>query len=143
MPAGTRRGSSTVAIGAAVMSRASSTSNSHVGLLEREQPTAVLDDVGAGDAHGPVHAAVLAQERRAVQGGSAGPAPAGAVLVWTQLHGVVGLEVAGRFEGMGHPPRRCSSPPWTRSPTASHWPDRHRRPRSAAAGAPIPAPGTD
>ncbi|MFI1382652.1 hypothetical protein [Embleya sp. NPDC020886] len=26
------------------------------------------------------------------------------MLVWTQLHGVIGLEVAGRFTGMGHTP---------------------------------------
>ncbi|WP_406288570.1 TetR/AcrR family transcriptional regulator [Embleya sp. NBC_00896] len=33
---------------------------------------------------------------------NAGPALAGAVLTWTQLHGIVGLEVAGQFTGMGH-----------------------------------------
>lgn len=27
---------------------------------------------------------------------------AGAVLAWSQLHGAVGLETAGQFEGMGH-----------------------------------------
>jgi AcrR family transcriptional regulator len=33
---------------------------------------------------------------------AAGAALAGAVLVWSQLHGTVSLEVAGQYEGMGH-----------------------------------------
>ncbi|MEU6775215.1 TetR/AcrR family transcriptional regulator [Streptomyces sp. NPDC046759] len=33
---------------------------------------------------------------------SQGTALAGAVLVWTQLHGAVSLEVSGQFQGMGH-----------------------------------------
>ncbi|GAA2966201.1 TetR/AcrR family transcriptional regulator [Streptomyces enissocaesilis] len=32
----------------------------------------------------------------------AGPVLAGAVLAWAQVHGAVGLEVAGQFAGMGH-----------------------------------------
>lgn len=35
-------------------------------------------------------------------GDAAGAALAGAVLVWSQLHGTVSLEVAGQYEGMGH-----------------------------------------
>uniref|UniRef100_A0AAU2VIJ0 TetR/AcrR family transcriptional regulator n=1 Tax=Streptomyces sp. NBC_00008 TaxID=2903610 RepID=A0AAU2VIJ0_9ACTN len=34
--------------------------------------------------------------------GSAAGALAGALLAWAQLHGSVGLEAAGQFEGMGH-----------------------------------------
>ncbi|MGX1886676.1 TetR/AcrR family transcriptional regulator [Streptomyces sp. NPDC055287] len=34
--------------------------------------------------------------------GDAGPALAGAVLAWAQVHGAVSLEVAGQFTGMGH-----------------------------------------
>lgn len=37
--------------------------------------------------------------------GAAGVALAGAVLAWTRLHGVVGLEVEGHFTGMGHDPQ--------------------------------------
>ncbi|MDG9717989.1 TetR/AcrR family transcriptional regulator [Streptomyces sp. DH24] len=35
-------------------------------------------------------------------GADAGTVLAGAVLSWAQLHGAVGLEVAGQFAGMGH-----------------------------------------
>lgn len=35
-------------------------------------------------------------------GGSAGAALAGAVLAWSHMHGAIGLEVSGQFEGMGH-----------------------------------------
>lgn len=35
-------------------------------------------------------------------GGSAGVALAGAVLAWSHMHGAIGLEVSGQFEGMGH-----------------------------------------
>ena len=43
----------------------------------------------------------MAQWARA-SGGSAGAALAGAVLAWSQMHGAIGLEVSGQFEGMGH-----------------------------------------
>ncbi|WP_329456684.1 TetR/AcrR family transcriptional regulator [Streptomyces sp. NBC_01497] len=34
----------------------------------------------------------------------AGPALAGSVMAWTRMHGVVSLDVAGQFSGMGHKP---------------------------------------
>ncbi|MFD9002583.1 TetR/AcrR family transcriptional regulator [Streptomyces sp. NPDC059582] len=40
--------------------------------------------------------------RGGVPAGAEGVALAGAVLVWTQLHGAIGLEVSGQFKGMGH-----------------------------------------
>ncbi|MEV5548459.1 TetR/AcrR family transcriptional regulator [Streptomyces sp. NPDC052309] len=47
-------------------------------------------------------AAVAEWAARHVPAGDEGVALAGAVLAWTGLHGVIGLEVAGQFAGMGH-----------------------------------------
>ncbi|MFI1167529.1 TetR/AcrR family transcriptional regulator [Streptomyces sp. NPDC020801] len=47
-------------------------------------------------------AAVAEWVRGHMPAGDAGIALAGAVLVWAQLHGAVGLEVSGQFTGMGH-----------------------------------------
>jgi AcrR family transcriptional regulator len=46
--------------------------------------------------------AVAAWARDHVPEGGEGSALAGAVLAWAHLHGAVGLEVAGQFQGMGH-----------------------------------------
>lgn len=46
--------------------------------------------------------AVAAWARTRVPAGAEGVALAGAVLSWTHMHGAVGLEVSGQFEGMGH-----------------------------------------
>ncbi|KAB1145682.1 TetR/AcrR family transcriptional regulator [Streptomyces luteolifulvus] len=47
-------------------------------------------------------AAVAEWVRRHVPAGAEGAALAGAVLAWSHLHGAIGLEVSGQFEGMGH-----------------------------------------
>ncbi|MGW1890826.1 TetR/AcrR family transcriptional regulator [Streptomyces sp. NPDC002004] len=46
--------------------------------------------------------AVAGWAREQVPAGEEGAALAGVVLVWSQLHGAVGLEVSGQFTGMGH-----------------------------------------
>ncbi|MFS4096828.1 TetR/AcrR family transcriptional regulator [Streptomyces sp. AF1A] len=47
-------------------------------------------------------AAVAEWARTEVSAGAEGIALAGAVLVWAQVHGTVGLEVSGQFTDMGH-----------------------------------------
>ena len=46
--------------------------------------------------------AVAEWARAHVPAGAEGAALAGGVLGWTSMHGAVGLEVSGQFEGMGH-----------------------------------------
>lgn len=56
----------------------------------------------------PAVASWVAQEGGVPEGeggGAAGRALAGAVLAWSLMHGVVSLEVASQFGGMGHDPR--------------------------------------
>ncbi|QOV33641.1 TetR/AcrR family transcriptional regulator [Streptomyces ferrugineus] len=47
-------------------------------------------------------AAVAQWARGEVSARSEGVALAGAVLAWSHMHGAIGLEVSGQFEGMGH-----------------------------------------
>ncbi|MFF4505204.1 TetR/AcrR family transcriptional regulator [Streptomyces sp. NPDC001401] len=47
-------------------------------------------------------AAVAQWARPRAAGGSEGVALAGAVLAWAHMHGSIGLEVSGQFNGMGH-----------------------------------------
>lgn len=67
-----------------------------------EPSPAVRPLVGQMAAWTAQDAAVAAWARSGVPEGAEGTALAGAVLVWSQVHGAVGLEVSGQFGGMGH-----------------------------------------
>ncbi|MEU7061412.1 TetR-like C-terminal domain-containing protein [Streptomyces sp. NPDC046197] len=67
-----------------------------------EPSAAVLPLVDQTTAWAAGNAAVDAWAREHVPAQAAGTALAGAVLARAHLHGAVGLEVSGQFEGMGH-----------------------------------------
>jgi AcrR family transcriptional regulator len=70
-------------------------------VFEDAEPSAALRPVvGQMTAWAKTDAAVAQWAQGS--GESAGAALAGAVLAWSQMHGAIGLEVSGQFDGMGH-----------------------------------------